>query len=173
MAGRETALTAFYSSALWQARRSEANAMIDDNDNVLVLRPATPGRGFAASVGPGPAAGAPAPRGVVMATIYYLWKDPADGFAAVFDRELRPKLEAAGLPVLGAYVRETSPNTYPRLPVREGEKVFVWFTRADMPATYDQALARLDGPTRAKLADAIERPPQVLNLAPTPRSRLR
>ena len=35
-------------------------------------------------------------------------------------------LEAGGR-VHGAFVTERSPNGFPRLPVREGETVFVWF----------------------------------------------
>jgi hypothetical protein len=173
MASRGTSLTDFYTGATWQARRSEANAMIDDNDNVLLLRPAGPGSGFAGPAEPRPPVGAPESKSLVVATIYYLWKDPAEGFSAFFETELRPKLKAAGLPVLAAYVREPSPNTFPRLPVREGEKVLVWFTRVGSAAVYEQALGRLDEDARRRLDAAIERPPQVLNLAPTARSQLR
>ena len=82
------------------------------------------------------------------------------------------------MPVLGAYVAETSENTFPRLPVRQHEKVFVWFTRADGAGSYAAAWKRLEGQegwrkAAAALADAQERSPQVLRLAPTPRSRLR
>ena len=42
MAARERALRTFYSGPVWQARRDEANPLLDDNDNVLLLRP-TPG----------------------------------------------------------------------------------------------------------------------------------
>lgn len=178
MAQRGDALTRFYTGPVWQAHRSEANPMLDDNDNVLLLRPAPRG-----DFGP-PArrtgiGGAPQPRGMVVATILYLWKDPGEGFAAFFDTRMRPALEAAGLPVLGAFVPETQPNNFPRLPVRQGEKVFVWFTRVASQAAYAQAGARLHAQpawrdtVAAKLADAEERPPQILRLEPTPRAALR
>ena len=168
---RLAGLDGFYSGDFWKARRGEANSLIDDNDNVLLLRPASPGHGFAPTE-------KPARDGLVVATIYYLWKEPAEGFAALFDAEVRPQLEVAGLPVIAAFTPEPTPNDYPRLPVRQGERVFVWFTRVDNPAAYDAALGRLDGQAayravRPKLLDAQERAPQVLRLAPTPRSKLR
>jgi quinol monooxygenase YgiN len=178
MAQRGTALTSFYSGPVWQAHRGEANPMLDDNDNVLLLRPA-PGRDFES---PAPRAGigaAPPPRGMVVATIYYLWKDPNDGFAAFFETHMRPALEKAGMPVLAAFMPETQPNNFPRLPVRQGEKVFVWFTRVASQGAYAHAQAQLRtlpawrDTVAATLADAEERPPQTLRLEPTPRAALR
>lgn len=180
MAERQKALGAFYYGPVWQAHRGEANAMLDDNDNVLLLRPAWTGSGFGSPAGARVPAGADAPpAGVVVATIHYLWKVPDEGFVAFFREAVAPRLRAAGLPVLGAYVREEQANNFPRLPVREGEKLFVWFTRVANRADVARAMAGLgeDGDWRRavapRLADAQERPAQVLYLAPTPRSLLR
>jgi hypothetical protein len=177
MAAREKQLNAFYFGPVWQAHRGEANPLLHDNDNVLLLKPATRALAFTLPRGPRPSVAGDG--GVVVATIYYLWKDPAEGFAAFFAEQMAPQLAAAGLPVLGAYVPENAENTFPRLPVRQHEKVFVWFTRADDQAAYAAKLDRLrarpgwrDGiaPT---LLDHQERSAQVLRLAPTPRSMLR
>jgi quinol monooxygenase YgiN len=169
---RAPALTAFYGGPVWQAKRGEANRYLEDNDNVLLLKPAAAGRGFGAA---GPRSGK---AGLVTGHILYLWKAPEEGFADVFEAEVRPQLEAAGLPVLAQLVAEPSPNEFPRLPVRQGEKVFVWFTRTPDAAAYAAAQARLAArpgwaAARAKLEDAQERAPQVLRLAPTSRSALR
>jgi quinol monooxygenase YgiN len=43
---RGKALTDFYFGPVWQAHRAEANPLLDDNDNVLLLRPAQAGSGF-------------------------------------------------------------------------------------------------------------------------------
>jgi len=176
MAARETALNAFYSGPVWQAHRGEANPLLEDNDNVLLLKPASAALAFAAQ---GQRAAAPARAGLVVATIHYLWKDPAEGFSAFFAGRMAPELAEAGLPVLGAYVPENAENTFPRLPVRQHEKVFVWFARIDDEAAYAAALRRLrarpawrEGIARA-LDDHEERSAQVLRLAPTPRSMLR
>lgn len=180
MAARAESLNAFYFGPVWQAHRGEANPLLDDNDNVLLLRPAWAESGFAAPIGTRPAPGAPAaPAGTVIVTIYYLWKAPEEGFARFFHERVAPRLAAAGLPVLAAYVPEAQPNNFPRLPVRQGEKLLVWFTRTADRAAFDRAMARLAGSPEWRrevalgLADAQERPAQILHLAPTPRSLLR
>ena len=83
------------------------------------------------------------------------------------------------MPVLASYVTESEPNNFPQLPVRQHEKIFVWFTRVADQAAYDRARAWLVG-TRAwraelgpRLDDYEERPAQILRLAPTARSLLR
>jgi hypothetical protein len=175
MAAREQALKAFYGGPVWMARRGEANPLIDDSDNVLLLRPAA--AELALAIQP---AGArpkidsqPASAGLVIATIYYLWKDPAEGFTEFFRSRLAPEFATAGLPILGAYVSETTPNNFPRLPVRQSEKVFVWFTRAKDQSAHDKVLASLDARLGEELASYQERQAQVLRLSPTSRSLLR
>jgi hypothetical protein len=177
---RERALTQFYTGPVWKAHRGEANPYLEDNDNVLLLRPAAEKLALApppstarAKIGAQPTA-----AGLMVATIYYLWKDPAEGFTQFFQTRLSPELAAAGLPVLGAYVAETTPNNFPALPVRQHEKVFVWFTRASDVSAYEKSLATLNARLSssslgAELADYQERQAQVLRLAPTSRSLLR
>lgn len=174
MAARKAMLEAFYYGPVWQAHRDHANPMLDDNDNVLLLRPATADLALADPTGrraePGVACPADA---VVIATIHYLWKTPDTGFTAHFRDRLAPALRAAGLPVLGGYVPEEAANDFPRLPVREHEKVLVWFTRAPDRTAYDRVIAGLDRSLRADLAAFEERAAQVLTLSPTDRSLLR
>jgi hypothetical protein len=76
-------------------------------------------------------------------------------------------------------VTEPSENTFPALPVREGEHVFVWFASfADDAAytTYHRALTKSqEGIT--SLVSALQmwlaKPEEVLELLPTRRSFLR
>ncbi|MDQ2878787.1 MAG: NIPSNAP family protein [Pseudomonadota bacterium] len=179
MTTRAKQLTDFYFGPVWKAHRDEANPYLDDNDDVLLLRPAAPGDNFAMPTTPRVAVGAPPqPHGLVVAHILYLWKDPTTGFASFFDSKVKPALEAAGLPVIGVFVPETVPNNFPRLPVRQNEKLLVWFTRVSDQAAYDRAWHKATqsdawqtnlAPT---LTDAQERAPQLLHLSPTPRSAL-
>ncbi|GHF25800.1 hypothetical protein GCM10017786_69990 [Amycolatopsis deserti] len=83
--------------------------------------------------------------------------DPA-AFAAYFQQELAPILTAAGAPPLASFQSSSRRNDYPRLPVREGERVFVWLTRSPAPV---------------ELLLLGRRPPERLRLAPTPGSWLR
>ncbi len=171
---RKRALTTFYTGPVWKAHAGEANPLMDDSDNVLLLRPAAAGLALASQPSSArPKLGAkPASAGLIVATIYYLWKDPAEGFTQFFQSRLTPELARAGLPLLGAYVTEPTPNNFPKLPVRQAEKVFVWFTRAQHESSYEQALAKLNSSLAAELADHQERQAQVLRLAPTSRSLL-
>lgn len=174
MARREAALNAFYFGPVWQASRGAMNPLLQDNDNVLLLKPAAAGSGFAAAA----RVDAPAKGGMVVGTIHYLWKAPTEGFDRFFLDRMAPELRAAGLPVLAAFVPETSENTFPRLPVRQGEKVFVWFTRAEDANGFEQAWTRLRArpgwsALEVELQGHEERRAQTLRLAPASRSKLR
>jgi hypothetical protein len=175
MAGRGAKLTEFYSGPVWQANRNEANPMLDDNDNVLLLKPATAGSGFGRVERGGRDASAP---GLVVATIHYLWKVPSEAFTAFFDAPGRMGLHGAGVELLGTYVADNRPNEFPRLPVRQGEKVFVWFARVDGMPRYERAMAAVRGTAGSRrggqwlMPDLEERPAQVLRLGSTPRSRI-
>nr|WP_276208671.1 NIPSNAP family protein [Caulobacter sp. 17J65-9] len=173
MERRREALGAFYGGPVWKAHREAANDTMIDSDDVLLLRrvvlPPLYGEGQAASAArvgdrtaspPGPS-GATLPmkgrESVITATVLYL-AEPADAdLKAWFEAEVRPAGD-----VLGVFETEAAANTFPALPVREGEHAFVW-------------LARGAGPERlpAWLERRLVRPPEVMRLAPTPRSRLR
>lgn len=177
MGVRQRALTSFYLGPFWQSRRVTANPMLIDNDNVLLMRPAWPGSGFSAAA-PLPPPGASFPARLAVFNIHYLWKTPDEGFTAFFKDRLAPALERVGLSVEAALVREEAANNFPRLPVREGEKLFLWATRVDSEGAWKSALARLETDPqwpalRKQLSDLEERPVQRLFLNPTPRSRLR
>jgi hypothetical protein len=158
MEARRQALTGFYAGTVWQAHRNQANATLYDNDDVLLLHPATPG------------------SGLVVATIYYFEHRVPDAFVARFERELLPLFESSGARVLARYVSEKSRNTFERLPVREQDNVFVWLAGfADRQAydDYTAALARDErwsGEWFAAVHRALQRPPDTLMLHPTPRS---
>jgi hypothetical protein len=178
MPARQSALEAFYFGPVWAANKATANPMLDDNDNVLLLRAAAPDSAFGKSEAR-PTANSATRHRMVFAIIEYLWKQPTEGFSAFFLNEVRPQLANAGLPVLGAYLPEEAPNNFPRLPVRTGEKVFVWFTAAQDAAEFDHRIQRLHQTASwrtgvaPRLADYQERSPQILRLDPTPRSALR
>src|SRR5262252_7390861 len=173
---RAQGLAAFYSGPVWHAHREAANATMVDSDNVLLLRPARDGAGIAIPERRHAVRSAP-PRSHrrIVVTINPLAK-PADSQRITrFETVLAPALEDVGARVLGYYVTESSANTFPRLPVREGEHVFVWFTSFADDAAYAKHCARLDAsPSWRDCIDAwnegLVAAPEVLRLAPTPRS---
>ena len=170
MDARAEALKAFYSGPVWKAHRNAANATILDSDNVLLLRPAQPAGGFSAA----------APRGEdgeVLAFIHYLDEALTPPFVAFFEAHIRPQAEADGAQVLASFASETSPNTFPQLPVRAGDRVFVWFARprAGLAARFLDLWRRRSGWRDAAgepLLPAFMRKPEVLRLQPTTRSPL-
>lgn len=165
MAARRAALTAFYGGPVWARFRDQANATMASSDNVFLLRPARAGAGFAddGRERPGPGA-TELPDGFIAAVTCHLAGPADDGPIARFEAEAAPALAAAGMPVIATFVTEAAENTFPRLPVRAGENVLVFF-------------CRMAAPDAAGVKAVIDRhltgPVEVAVLQPTARSRLR
>jgi NIPSNAP len=171
MEARAAALAAFYDGPVWRAHREAANATMLDSDDVLLLRPT---HGFAPDGQARPAAGARPPAGLLTATVCALPPGDAAALARNFDTQVRPALERLGTPVLAQFLTEPACNTFPRLPVREGECVFVWFAAFGDAAAQarHQALTAAD-PAVSAWIHRLDAVPEILRLAPTPRSLLR
>ena len=168
LASRAPALAAFYGGPVWAAHRNAANATMVDSDNVLLLRPAPPTSGFTTSARPRPAT--QARDGIVVATICHV--EPSA--ASELGRLVATAFARGDVPMLAVLVTETAANDFPALPIREdAHDVVVWLTA--MPeATGDEDPSDLLERWRALLpASLVERlgdEPDVLRLAPTPRS---
>jgi hypothetical protein len=179
MPSRATALDAFYSGPVWQAHRNAANATMVDSDDVLLLHVVRAGPGFSSGERKGPPQGAPpiAPS-LVVANIYYFASNVGPPFIEFFERVVSPALLAADILVRATHVSETRPNSFPRLPIRENEHAFVWFSSHRDGGAYEQSMARLRQsaewtPIRDQLRSKLIRDPEVHRLEPTPRSALR
>jgi quinol monooxygenase YgiN len=179
MSSRAQALKDFYGGPVWKAHREAANATMIDSSNVLLLHPATPTSGFLFGNKERPRVGANEARSeLIVATIYYL-DTPVDGvFVQFFEKTVKPAVVGSGATVLAYFVTEHSENTFPALPVREGENVFVWFARFKDPAAYERHIAALSQspPWRDEISKELkrrlERSPEILKLSPTTRSLL-
>jgi hypothetical protein len=178
MPSRGEGLTAFYTGPVWKAHSKAANATMIDASNVLLLHDARPGSGFTLDE-PRAAKGATGVSGaVIVANVYYFNSAVDPSFVDFFEREVRPRLKAAGIPILASFTTETAANNFPRLPVRENDRVFMWFSRFASQTEYDRRLAALDGSREwSRVADQLrsqlKSPPEVIRLQPTPRSQLR
>jgi hypothetical protein len=179
MPSRAEALAAFYGGAVWAKHREAANSTMINSANVLLLRPAFSDGGFALPAKrPDPGAPELTP-GVVIATTCHLAPRTEDAFADLFAQVITPLLVAASANVLASFVTERSPNTFPRLPVREGETVFVWFSGFESIAVYEAHRAALAG-SKAWTDEAVPemdrriwRRNEISRLVPTARSLLR
>jgi hypothetical protein len=128
MEARRRALQDFYCGPVWQVHRTVANDTMIDSDNVLLLKPvrATSGLRFDSSRRPAMDAQGTA-GGIVITTVYAFNEPVGSPFVDFFETKIAPVLWAAGASLRGYYVTEPAENTFPQLPVREGEHVFVWF----------------------------------------------
>ena len=149
MAARPTALAGFYTGPVWQAHREQANATMIDSDDVLLLKP----------IAAPPASSGKA--GELFLAIDCRLVSDKDVLAALEDA-ITSHLDGD---VVGRWVTDTTPNNFPRLPVREGERHAVWLLR--LPKDLDAAAS-------ASLVAALEpwSVPQLMRLQPTTRSEL-
>ena len=140
---RRKMLEEFYTSPIWKAHREEANATMMDSDNVLLLCTAWSGSGF--SLGHRKIVGLDQSKSsLVTATICYFDSPPKNEFFVFFKGTLLPILVRYGAPCLATFVTESSPNNYPRLAVREGEYVFVWFSLFTNGTSYENHIRALE-----------------------------
>lgn len=164
MPTRARALADFYGGPHWLAHRDVANATMVDWSDVRLLRPSGPAGALAL-----PMRGPLRKPGPARSLELHLWPvtpDAATVLAATFAETTVPSLEHAGWQVLGSYLTDPSPNTYPRLPVREDGWVFAWFAAG--PA--DACVAAADLPPAVQ--EQLDGPPERLRLSPTSASLL-
>src|ERR1700730_10397328 len=179
MPSRAQQLKDFYGGPVWKSHREVANTTMIDSDNVLLLHPASPGSGVSLADRKRPAVGATATRkDLIVATIYYFDAPVDAAFVEFFEKTVKPAVIGSGATVLAFLVTEHSENTFPALPIREGENVFVWFARFNDPSAYQRHIAALTQSPRwrdeisKELVGRLKREPEILKLSPTTRSLL-
>jgi hypothetical protein len=182
MPSRALALAAFYGGPAWLTHRDAANATMIDSDNVLLLRPLDVPAGFISDPGNRPSPGSHVrdeDEELAVITLWYCTAPAIDGFANFFAQQLTPLLAECAAPVAATFVTEYSSNSFPALPVREGEHVLVGVACFADHTAYARHVAALtySMPWRAAHAEALTRylvrPAETLRLAPTARSLLR
>lgn len=179
MISRAEALAAFYGGPIWKAHRGAANATMIDSSNVLLLRPSRTSSGFSHPRSPRPPIDA-GERGssLVVATIFHRDAPVDEAFTTFFERDVIPVMNDALAPPLGYFETEPAENTFPALPVRTGEHVFVSFASFQSIEHHRLHQQRLAESTHwnehilPALAAQVKRPLEHLRLEPTSRSLL-
>lgn len=177
MPSRAASLATFYGGPVWAQHKDEANSTMARFDNVRLLRPVRPASGFLIGGRRPDRDAMTVPPGLVVATIYTLAANSAEAWAELFDRLALPRLLASGARPAALFETEPSANTFPRLPVREGEHAFVWFAPFADLHDYERHVTALamDGEWVATVRPALEQhfvaPPEIWRLTPTARSR--
>jgi quinol monooxygenase YgiN len=163
MDARKGALEAFYSGPVWKEFRNEANGMMVDSDNVLLLK----------SAGGAIDTKALADQGVFRVAIHRLRGVDAASFRTFFDARMQSLIAAAGVRVVASLTTETAANNFPRLPVRENDPVFIWVSRfRDEAAEGDfsrrlQAMSGWRDGIAETLLPALMQKAEVLRLVPS------
>jgi hypothetical protein len=127
---RRRGLSGFYGGPFWQARRSEANAMIREHHDVHLLRPLGPVAALTGGLSledraAEPPGALPPPAGLVVVDFYRTEPGGLGRLVERFERRVRPVLVERGHQVLGHFVAELAPNDYPRLPVIQDPTLLV------------------------------------------------
>ncbi len=162
---RKAALEAFYGGPAWRAHRNAANATMVDSDNVCLLRPRGGGRGVEKALGPGRG-------GLLRLSLHDLRGVMPYTFASFFDAAMAPRIKAAGGSVAAEMVTEEAFNSFPKLPVREDERLFVWaawFESAEAEARFNGRLQAQSGwrdDAPEPVLPALMQKPEVLRLQP-------
>jgi NIPSNAP len=168
MPARDRALRAFYEGPVWERHKDAANATMIDSDDVLLLRPAWSGPALARNerqVHPNQE------EGLFLLTVYPLRPDvEATDFQRLVSTAVVPRAIAAGADIRGAFRTEHSVNSYTRLPIREGENVFVTvfaLSEEALPGSKDWG-----DRTNSAIRECLLNEPQTARLLPTERSQL-
>jgi quinol monooxygenase YgiN len=173
METRKDALESFYEGPVWREHARAANATMISSDNVLLLRPLSPlEHDPSRRAGLGSTEGA---RGLLVVTVLPLAQATAAQVPELFRELIEPALRDAGLSVFATYATEHSENTFPGLPVREGEDFFIWMSMFEDEADHARSVSAFESSSvwRAAsetLAAHLAEDEEVLRLHPTARS---
>lgn len=182
MEARRQALADFYGGPVWAAHKEVANATMIDSDNVLLLKPGWVGaafdlagraRGSRESTVAEPDEKSPA----ALVTVHHVRPEVTGDYTAIFRDVAAPLLARLGARLSGAFVSEHAENSFPRLPVRDGENVLATFQEFPDIVQFDRFRDALRDDVdwraiEAMLAPCRSREPEIFRLLPTARSLL-
>jgi hypothetical protein len=170
---RAKANAAFYYGPVWKEHRSTLNALIDDSDNVLLLRPLDPQRPVMVLPAVDPITEPGGAKGIGTAVIFPVRPGGAEQFA----REAQATFatfDAAGVREAGLLCSLDAQNNFPQLPIRTDGPFVVWLGIMENERALDKFLP-LENRARLQLEQSplLRGPRELVILTPTTRSRLR
>ncbi|THK36480.1 NIPSNAP family protein [Ensifer sp. MPMI2T] len=145
MEARTKALESFYSSPVWKEYGPTANETMRNSDNVLLLKSAGSVQPFARNLQRSQEVERPQATGLVVVNTCSLAPGTEEDFARYFNDKALPVMQETEARIDAVLVAERSVNGFPRLPVREGETVLVWFEchkNEESAARYQERLRR-------------------------------
>jgi hypothetical protein len=164
----------FYYGPLWRERGGAMNQLMVDSDQVLPLRPLNPGSRVPVMPPADPRADPAAGRGLAVMQIFQVRQDAIESFARD-SQSMLATYERAGARQAGMLVTLDAPNNFPQLPALEDGPYLVWLGMVadgaslarDLRPAMDAAMPRWRDDAR------LVRPPEMVVMEPTARSRMR
>jgi hypothetical protein len=163
----------FYAGSVWSEHRKTMNDLIDNADNVLLLRPLNPERGVAVLPAVDPVTEPNGAQGIVVAQIFTIKENSVDDFARQAETTFAG-YRLAGAREAGVMVTLDVKNNYPQLPFRTDGPFLVWLGILRDDQALQGFIPVADRSLTSLTATGLLRSaPELVVLDPTPRSRLR
>lgn len=163
----------FYAGSVWSEHRKTMNDLIDNADNVLLLRPLNPERGVAVLPAVDPVTEPNGAQGIVVAQIFAIKENSVDDFARQAETTFA-SYRLAGAREAGVLVTLDVKNNFPQLPFRTDGPFLVWLGILRDDQTLQGFIRVADRSLTSLTATGLFRSaPELVVLDPTPRSRLR
>jgi hypothetical protein len=171
---RAVANAEFYYGPLWKEHRQRMNDLLDDTDNVMLLRPLTPESGLAILPAVDPVNEAAGAQGVVVAQIFAVKPDSVEAFTKQAEPAFA-RYRSSGAREAGTLVTLDAKNNFPQLPVRTDGPYLVWLgILQDNQMLETKFMPVADGVTQSLSATGLLRGnAELVVLDPTARSRMR
>jgi hypothetical protein len=162
-----------YAGSVWSEHRKTMNDLIDNADNVLLLRPLNPERGVAVLPAVDPVTEPNGAQGIVVAQIFAIKENSVDDFARQAETTFAG-YRLAGAREAGVLVTLDVKNNYPQLPFRTDGPFLLWLGILRDDQTLQGFIPVADRSLTSLTATGLLRSaPELVVLDPTPRSRLR
>jgi hypothetical protein len=164
----------FYYGSVWNEHRRTMNDLIDNADNVLLLRPLSPERGVTILPAVDPVTEPSGAQGVVVAQVFAVKANSVEEFAKEAETTFAG-YRAAGAREAGVLVTLDLKNNFPQLPFRTDGPYLIWLgilkDNQMLETGFTPAAER--SLTSLTATGLLRGAPELIVLDPTPRSRLR
>ncbi|MCU1284015.1 MAG: hypothetical protein JWO13_365 [Acidobacteriales bacterium] len=164
----------FYYGPLWKEHKATLNGILDDSDNVLLLRPVDPNRTIKVMPAVDPVGEPGGAHGIVVALIFAVKPNAVEQFAREAEATFA-KYRAAGIEEVGLLCTLDAKNNFPQLPVRSDGPFLVWLGLMQDQRTLTDIFVPLNESSGRELqkSQLLTGATELIVLDPTKRSRLR
>jgi hypothetical protein len=174
MDARAMANATFYYGPVWREHRNTLNELIDDSDNVYLMRPLTPQRAPLMLPAVDPVLERQGAQGILVAQLLLVQPGKLDAAAERMEDSFA-RYRAAGMREAGVLMTLDAVNNFPQLPVRKDGPYLLWLGLAKDSQMADEVWAPLARQAQESLAaeGLLAGKPEQIIIKPAPQSRLR